>query len=148
VSLLGRLLGRGRPDPLGEGVWRRAHDRFRRAVDRFHQVIEPIPDGPVRDRLERVGAELAAQLDVVHALCLQAHRDAPSDGLEVPGGADGRAPELHRRISRAANLAAQAAESAAMARVALRTGQDGDAGLRASGAERAAAAVREVLTGG
>lgn len=138
---------RRRPDPLGDGVWRRAHDRFRRAVDRYHQVIEPLPDGAVRDRLELVGADLAAQLDAVHRLCVAAQERAPSAALEVPGGPDGLAPELHRRISRAATLAAQAAESAAMARVALRTGAEPDAGRRAAGAERAAAAARDALAG-
>lgn len=138
-------LWRRRPDPLGEGVWRRAHDRFRRAVDRFHQVIEPVPAGDVRDRLETVAIELAGQLDVVHALCVRAQQDAPSAGMEVPRGADGAAPELHRRISRAANLAAQAAESAAMARVALRQGQPADTEQPVAGAERAAAASGALL---
>lgn len=138
-------LWRRRPDPLGEGVWRRAHDRFRRAVDRFHQVIEPVPEGPVRDRLELVGTSLAHALDDVHRLCTQAQADAPSAALEVPRGADGAAPELHRSLSRAAHLAAQAAESAAMARVALRSGQEADAAARVDGAERAAAAVRSLL---
>lgn len=133
-----------RTDPLGEGVWRRAHDRFRRAVDRYHQVIEPVPAGPVRDRLERTGASLAASLGVVHERCARAQAQAPSSGLEVPIG-DGHGPELHRRLTRAAGLAATAAEAAAMARVALRSGRPEEAEARVEAAERAAASVRELL---
>lgn len=146
-----RLLRRRRPrgeGHLGTGVWRRAHDRFQRAVDRYHQVIEPVPDGPLRDSLEVVGADLADLLDVARELCLQAQSDAPSSGLDVPAGPDGGAPDLHRRVSRAANLAAQAAEAAAMARVAQRTGDDEAGALRLEGARRAVRDARALLTGG
>jgi len=147
MSLRGRLFRRREPDPLGDGVWRRAHDRFRRAVDRFHQVIEPVPPGPERDRLELVGAALAESLDIVRAVCVQAQAQAPSSGLDVPRGPDGRAPDLHRRLSRAGALAAQAAEAAAMCRVTLRSAApDGqDAAERVTAAERAAGAVRELV---
>ncbi len=29
---------------LGRGLWRRAHDRFIRGIDRFHQVLERLAD--------------------------------------------------------------------------------------------------------
>ena len=132
-----------RGDPLGDGVWRRAHDRFRRAVDRYHQVIEPVPDGPVRDRLEEVASDLASQLDVVRELCRRAQSEAPSASFEVPGG--GR-PDLHRRLSRSGNLAAQAAESAAMARIAQRAGREEEAVEHAAAAGRAVDSVRTLLT--
>lgn len=127
------------PDPLGEGVWRRAHDRGRRAVDRFHQVIEPVGDGEVRDGLELVGTDLAAMLDRVRGLCRQAQVDAPSAGPEVPRGPDGRHPELHRGLSRWAGAVAQASEAAVMARVAERAGDRGTALERVEAARRAAA---------
>ena len=136
---------RRRPDTLGDGVWRRAHDRFRRAVDRFHQMLEPVPAGPLRDRLELVGAGLAADLDVVRVRCERAQAEAPSASLDVPGGPDGTAPEVHRTLTRAGTLAAQAAEAVAMTRVSLRSGRPEDAAGRVAAAERAAAQVRQLL---
>ncbi|TNM69349.1 hypothetical protein FHN55_03240 [Streptomyces sp. NP160] len=115
------VLARRSPDDLelGEGgVWRRLHDRFRRAVDRYHQLLEGVPGGPLRDALELCGARLAVCLDEVRAACAAEQAAAPSAGLEVPGGAAG---EHHARLSRAATLAAQAAEAVTMARVRART---------------------------
>jgi hypothetical protein len=119
---------------LGRGVWRRAHDRFRRAVDRYHQVIESVPDGALRDDLERCGARLATCLDAVRVTCEQAQATWPSEGLEVPGAA----ADLHRRLSRAGSTAAQAAQAATMARVAA-------PGAGAAAVQRAVAQV-EALT--
>ena len=138
---------RRRADPLGDGVWRRAHDRYRRAVDRYHQVIASVPDGPLRDRLELVAIDLAELLGVVRSLCERAQVEAPSSGLEVPGGgATGDAPDLHRRLSQAAHLAAQAAEAGTMARVSQRSGRDDEALRHAAAAERVASAVRALVT--
>ena len=39
------------PGPLGNGVWRRVHDRFARAVRRYRAVIEVVPSRPVRVEL-------------------------------------------------------------------------------------------------
>ncbi len=130
------------PDPLGEGVWRRVHDRCRRAVDRFHQVIEPVPEGPVRDGLELVGADLAGLLDRVRGLCVAAQAEAPSGGLEIPAGRHG---DLHRSLSRLATAAAQASEAAAMARVAEGAGDRATASARVEAARRAAATARTHL---
>jgi hypothetical protein len=130
---------RRQPDPLGEGVWRRAHDRSRRAVDRFHQVVEPVPAGPVREGLDEVAADLVAALDRVRTLCVQAQAAAPSGGLEVPAGPDGGHPELHRAVSRWAGLAAQASWSATSAAVAEAAGDRVTAMAQVESARRAAA---------
>jgi hypothetical protein len=111
-------------------------------VDRYHQVIEPVPDGPVRNRLEAVGADLASLLEVVHARCVDAQSSCPSTGLDVPGGA---AAGTHRAVSRAGNLAAQAAQSAAMARVALRDGRSQEALSHTEAAARAVDLARAQL---
>ncbi len=117
------LAGRSLDDvELGSGVWRRAHDRFRRAVDRYHQVIEPV-EGDARGRLEASGARLAGHLDEVRARCAAAALQWPSDGLQVPGGG----ADAHHRLSRASTLAAQAAEAATMVRVAARDSAASDA---------------------
>lgn len=103
-----------------------------------------MPDGPLRDRLEEVGIDLAAHLDVVRELCRRAQSEAPSASFEVPGGG-GRGPDLHRRLSRSGNLAAQAAESAAMARIAQRAGREDEAVEHVAAARRAADAVGALL---
>ncbi len=133
---------RRQPDPLGVGVWRRSHDRTLRAIDRYHQMIEPVDDGPLRSALELVGADLAVLLDQVHEICVQAEIDAPSAGLEIPPGPLGQHPELHRRLSRAATSCAEASEAAAMARVASAAGDQATALARMQAARRAAALAR------
>ncbi len=141
------VLARRSPDDLelGSGIWRRAHDRFRRAVDRFHQVLEGVPAGALHDALEICGARLAACLDLVRADCAAEQAASPSSGLEVPGGDAGR---HHSRLSRSATLAAQAAEAATMARVRARAdaGVLADAGAAAA-AERAVAQVEALVRG-
>lgn len=141
------LAGRSLDDlELGTGVWRRAHDRFRRAVDRYHQVIEPVPDGPARDRLEVAGTALAACLDGVRERCAAAQQRWPSDRLEIPGAGTGE----HGRISKGATVAAQAAEAATMVRVAVRdpTIARSVVDQRCAAVDRAVAGVRRGLDGG
>lgn len=147
-DLLTRLRQGGRrpPDPLGDGVWRRVHDRCVRGVDRYHQVIEPVPPGDARDALERVGAELAAVLDAVRGQCLTAQHAAPSASLDVPAGPSGEYTALYRRLSRSAGLVAQAAEAAAMARVAELTGDEQAALARAAAAARSANLARSEIS--
>lgn len=130
--------GRRPPDPLGDGVWRRAHDRCRRAVDRYHQVIEPVPPGDARNALERVAVDLVEVLHAVHAQCLTAQREAPSASLDVPGGPRGEHPALYRRLSRTAACVSQAAEAATMSRVCALAGDEAGALSRARAAARAA----------
>lgn len=141
------LAGRSLDDlELGTGVWRRAHDRFRRAVDRYHQVIEPVPAGPSRDRLEIAGGRLAACLDEVHQRCVAAQQRWPSDRLEIPGAGTGE----HARVSRGATVAAQAAEAATMVRVAVRdpTVEPAVVQARCAAVDRAVAGVERGLAGG
>jgi hypothetical protein len=110
-------------------------------VDRNPQVIEPVPAGGDRARLVLAGAELAALLDVVHDRCVEAQRAAPSAGLEVPG----EAASTHRAVSRAGNLAAQAAQAATMARIALRDGRADEAAAHAEAVARAVGQARSQL---
>ncbi|MEJ5945531.1 hypothetical protein WDZ17_09535 [Pseudokineococcus basanitobsidens] len=145
---------------LGDGVWRRAHDRVRRSVDRYHQVLDgvvadgaPLPgtggDDALAD-LRRTGVEVVGVLDEVAALCVAAQRAAPSAGLDVPRVpvSAGLPAELHRRLSRAGTSLATAAEAATMARVSLRGGEPGVALERAEAAARAAALARRHLRDG
>lgn len=126
---------RGPLASLGTGVWRRAHDRYRRAVDRYHQMLEPVPAGPVRDRLEAEGARLAGALDEVVLICQRAQSYWDSAGLDIPPGGDA----VHRALSRGATSAAQAAESVAMASVAARAADPVSAAARGDSAGRAVA---------
>ncbi|WGW11218.1 hypothetical protein LWF01_14130 [Saxibacter everestensis] len=153
MGLLDGLFGSrpsGDDEVLGRGVWRRASDRFSRAVDRFIHVVEGIDADAlgreltgatvVRDSLATNTHVLAGLADQVHELCVSAQRLAPTDRLEIPGGPDGSFPELHRHISRAATCVAQAAEAATMARVSLRA-DSAQATERAAGADRAITAA-------
>jgi hypothetical protein len=140
-----RLFGRHAPDPLGDGVWRRAHDRFRRAVDRYHQVLEQVPAGEARQQLERTGADLAGRLDDVRALCLRAQQLAPSGGDNVPGGHCGTLLDVHHALTRAATLSAQAAEAVTLTVVTLRAQQPGEAAKGAAAAARAAAQAAQQI---
>lgn len=121
---------------LGQGVWRRAHDRFERGLDRFHQVLEGIESDELYNALVEVANDLADLREPVRAVCVRGQRLRPSEGTDIPAGAD----VAHRALSRAANDVAQAAQAAAMARLEL----EGGAGVPA-GADGSAlgAAVRE-----
>ncbi len=153
------LAGRSVDDlELGTGVWRRAHDRFGRAVDRFHQVIEPVPPGAARDHLEVAGTRLAACLDEVRQRCTQAQARWPSAALEIPGAGSGE----HARLSKGATVAAQASQAATMVRVALRPdpaadpaagpaasdGSSSEADQRLAAVDRAVTGVERGLAGG
>lgn len=98
---------------LGKGLWRQAHDRYVRGLDRYHQVIEGIEDDAVYNQLVLIGDELSEQLAEVYELCRKAHEKHPGEGMNVPGGAR----SLHSALSRAANHLATAAEAAAMVRL-------------------------------
>ena len=72
----------GRKDDaeLGTGVWRRAHDRFRRGLDRYHQILEGIEDDDVYNELVQVADDLGAMLPRVRAICVRAQASSPSTG--------------------------------------------------------------------
>lgn len=98
---------------LGHGLWRQAHDRFVRGLDRFHQILEGVTDDATHNELVLIGDTLADQLPRVYALCKQGHALYPAEDLRVPGGAQG----LHSGLSRAANHVATTAEAEAMVRL-------------------------------
>lgn len=119
---------------LGKGLWRRAHDRFRRGLDRYHQVLEGIDDDGLYNELAGIANTLAALLPRVRAVCMEAQRRAPSDGLDIPG----EFAAVHRALSRAGNALATTAEAAAMLRLAV-----GPVPMGALSVQRRAAAVVE-----
>jgi hypothetical protein len=123
---------------LGLGVWRRAHDRFRRGLDRFHQILETLPDKALAQAVVPTANALADLLPEVRDVCVAAHRTAPSSGTDIPASTGGYLNDVHRELSRAGNAMAQAAEALTMARFVR---DDGDHRLDA--VVRRAEAVRE-----
>ncbi|MGO4857059.1 hypothetical protein [Arthrobacter sp. 2MCAF14] len=107
----------GRKDDaeLGKGLWRRAHDRFHRGLDRYHQVLEGVGDEQLYVELVAIANELADLSSRVRAICVEAQLQAPSDGLDIPGSLAG----VHRALSKAGNSLATTAEAAAMLRLAV-----------------------------
>ncbi|PPB48154.1 hypothetical protein C4K88_14320 [Arthrobacter pityocampae] len=105
--------GRRDDAELGTGVWRRAHDRFRRGLDRYHQILEGIEDDDVYNELVGIADELGALLPRVRAVCVSAQASSPSTGLDIPGAL----LQVHRALSRAGNTLATTAEAAAMTRL-------------------------------
>ncbi|MBJ2120878.1 hypothetical protein I6N91_07800 [Arthrobacter sp. MSA 4-2] len=105
----------GRKDDadLGNGVWRRAHDRFRRGLDRYHQILEGVEDDDVYNELVAVANQLGDLLPRVRAVCARAQAQWPSEGLDIPGAVIA----VHRALSRAGNTLATTAEAAAMTRL-------------------------------
>ncbi len=107
----------GRKDDaeLGKGLWRRAHDRFIRGLDRYHQILEGVEDEALYAELLAVGNELSSLSGRVRRICVEAQRRAPSEGLDIPGTMTG----VHRALSTAGNSLATTAEAAAMVRLAV-----------------------------
>ncbi|MGO4383879.1 hypothetical protein [Specibacter sp. RAF43] len=135
--------GRRDDAELGKGVWRRAHDRFTRGLDRFHQMLEGIAEDAARPAAPAAGADaapaapadsaaapadvyallvpiangLADLLPQVRQIALAAHAEAPSEGTDIPASAGGYLNDVHRELSRAGNDLAAAAEAVAMVRL-------------------------------
>ncbi|XAS64573.1 hypothetical protein ACOM2C_15405 [Pseudarthrobacter sp. So.54] len=107
----------GRKDDveLGKGLWRRAHDRFIRGLDRYHQILEGVEDEALYVDLLAIADDLSALSGRVRDICVEAQRRSPSDGLDIPG----RLAGVHRALSTAGNSLATTAEAAAMLRLAL-----------------------------
>ena len=126
---------------LGLGVWRRAHDRFRRGLDRFHQILETLPDKALAQSVVPTANALADLLPQVRELCATAQRTAPSTGHDIPASAGGYLNDVHRELSRAGNAMAQAAEALTMAR--FMRADDDTAAHRLEVVVRRAEAVRE-----
>lgn len=108
--------GRRDAADMGQGVWRRAHDRFRRGLDRFHQILERVDDEASLDSLIPSANRLADLLPEVRAIATGAQRLAPSDSTDVPASREGHYADLHRALSRAGNSLALCAEALAMMR--------------------------------
>ncbi len=135
---------------LGKGVWRRVHDRFRRGLDRFHQMLEglaevgtsPLGSAARQENQEQaaknyqdmvtVANNLADLLPVVRSIAAAGQAAGPSNGMEIPAGTGGYLNDVHRELSRAGNALAAAAEALALVR--LGAGE-------VSGVERKAAIV-------
>ncbi|MBP1137638.1 hypothetical protein JOE31_003870 [Arthrobacter sp. PvP023] len=81
----------GRKDDaeLGKGLWRRAHDRFLRGLDRFHQVLEGVEDDQLYAELVEIANDLSALSVRVRQVCVEAQRRSPSEGLDIPGALAG-----------------------------------------------------------
>ena len=105
----------GRKDDaeLGKGLWRRAHDRFTRGLDRYHQILEGVEDESLYAELRQIGDDLSALSGRIREVCVAAQRRAPSEGLDIPGSLAG----VHRALSTAGNSLATTAEAAAMLRL-------------------------------
>lgn len=125
---------------LGKGVWRRAHDRFRRGLDRFHQMLEGLAEAEPAAGQRAQAAEnyeamvvladgLADLLPFIRAIAAQAQKIAPSDGMEIPLGTGGYLNDVHRELSRAGNSLAAAAEALALVRLGV--GEVSGVGLKA-----------------
>lgn len=104
---------------LGTGVWRRSHDRFRRGLDRFHQMLEGVQtDAPeFYQELIPVADSLADLLPDVRRVAAAGQALAPSSELTIPTGTGGYLNDVNRELSRAGNDLAAAAESLALVRL-------------------------------
>jgi hypothetical protein len=146
------------PDPLGTGVWCRADGRFRRAVGRYHQVLERVEavtfevdktgEGPSEPGafvqcdlgvLRTIGGDLAALLPRVRATCVSAQVLVPSESEDIPAGPGGLLLDVHRGVARAATVVAQAAQSLTMVLVAVQGERVAEAAAATLGARHAAA---------
>jgi len=107
----------GRKDDaeLGKGLWRRAHDRFVRGLDRYHQVLEGVEDETLYNELVEIANQLSDLAVRVREVCTEAQRRSPSEGLDIPGNL----AAVHRALSTAGNSLAMTAEAAAMLRLAV-----------------------------
>ena len=101
---------------LGRGLWRRAHDRFIRGVDRFHQVLERLAHTDMVELVVPSANCLSDLIPRVRAIAMEAQRLAPSEGTDVPSSPTGVYSDVHRALSKAGNSAALCAEALAMAR--------------------------------
>ncbi|MFF2246260.1 hypothetical protein ACFVTM_19040 [Arthrobacter sp. NPDC058130] len=121
---------------LGKGLWRRAHDRFNRGLDRYHQVLEGFEDETLYGELVDIANELSELAPRVRQVCVEAQRRFPSNGLDIPGPLSG----VHRALSTAGNSLAMTAEAAAMLRLAVGPVPAGAASVR----RRAESVVEQV----
>lgn len=99
---------------LGTQLWRQAHDRFARSLDRYWQIIDPQKPGSLSQEelngLVNAGNVLTEALATVRIICNFARLRYGEHELDVPAGAN----DIHRLLSRAANDLAATAQAAAM----------------------------------
>ncbi len=99
---------------LGNLLWRQAHDRFARSLDRYWQIIGQEHSGTItreeHNGLVHAGNILTDNLAVVRQVCATARQRFGEHDLDVPAGAN----DIHRMLSRAANDLAATAQAAAM----------------------------------
>lgn len=151
----------GNPDrkdtkELGEGVWRSDYWRFRRAVDRMHQVLEQAESDSAYNVILTYADEVGDHLDRVREVARRAHAAFPSSGDHVPAAA----MDVHNALTKVATHAATLAQSAAMLGWGTATEASGADGLsvaqenldRKSGAvdsqiNKAETALQEALQG-
>lgn len=99
---------------LGNLLWRQAHDRFARSLDRYWQIIEPDQHSTIKQEeingLVNAGNILTETLETVREICVKARQRFGEHDLDVPAGAN----DIHRMISRASNDLAATAQAAAM----------------------------------
>lgn len=74
---------------LGKGLWRRAHDRFVRGLDRFHQILERMPNDRMLEQLVPEANALADLLPRVRTIAATAQTLAPSTGTDIPASPSG-----------------------------------------------------------
>lgn len=69
---------------LGRGLWRRAHDRFIRGVDRFHQVLERLAHTDMVELVVPAANSLSDLIPRVRAIAMEAQRLAPTKAPMCP----------------------------------------------------------------
>lgn len=110
------LQGRRDEAELGNGIWRRAHDRFVRGLDRFHQILERLHREQDIDVLIEDANTLADLLPRVRAVAVEAQKLAPSEGSDIPASKTGVYSDVNRSLAKAGNNLALCAEALAMTR--------------------------------
>ncbi|PRB69545.1 hypothetical protein [Arthrobacter sp. MYb213] len=105
---------------LGQGVWRRAHDRFVRSLDRVFQVLEGIEDNDLYNEVVVRANELADLLPQVRQLCIDAQKLTPSDDEHIPQTTS----QVHRALTKSANDLATTAQVIAMMRMQTKDGEE------------------------
>lgn len=105
---------------LGQGVWRRAHDRFVRSLDRVFQVLEGIEDTDLYNAVVVRANELADLLPQVRQLCIDAQKLTPSDDEHIPQTTS----QVHRALTKSANDLATTAQVIAMLRTQTKGSDD------------------------
>lgn len=99
---------------LGNLLWRQAHDRFARSLDRYWQIVDPHSVSTITQEelngLINAGNVLTDALNTVQQICTEARQRFGEHDLDVPAGAN----DIHRLLSRAANDLAATAQAAAM----------------------------------